>query len=115
MRYFFLICRFHMFFEKLPTVFAFTIDAGFGEKCAVFMQSTLTDIAFYAVAFVFCYVVVFLIFFTAVTIIIFVRMTGIRIANHFHEITLLTFGLLFLLLDDWRTSENLFRETSCYP
>jgi len=43
MRYFFLICRFHMFFEKLPTVFAFTIDAGFGEKCAVFMQSTLTD------------------------------------------------------------------------
>jgi hypothetical protein len=31
-----------MFFEILPTVFA-TIDAGFGEKCAFFMQTYLTD------------------------------------------------------------------------
>ena len=43
MRYSLLLCRFHTFFEILPTVFAFTIDAGFGEKCAVFMQSSLTE------------------------------------------------------------------------
>jgi hypothetical protein len=32
-----------MFFEILTTVFAFTTDAGFGEKCAVLMQPLLTD------------------------------------------------------------------------
>ena len=112
MKYFLLLCRFHMFFEIFPTVFAFTFDAGFGEKCAGLMLSLLTDWAFYAVAFLFCYIVILLIFFTAVTVIIFVRIAEVRIVNHFHEITLLTFRFFFL--DDWQLSENLSRETSLY-
>jgi len=114
MKYFLLLCRFHMFFEIFPTVFAFTFDAGFGEKCAGLMLSLLTDWAFYAVAFLFCYIVILLIFFTAVTLIIFVRIAEVRIVNHFHEITLLTFRFFFLLLDEWQPSENLYRETSLY-
>jgi len=62
----------------------------------------------------FCYVVIFLIFFTAVAF-IFVRITGVRIVKHFHKITLLTFGCLFLLLDDWcdlvRTSPGRLLDT----
>ena len=91
MRYFLVFYRFHTFFEILPTVCAFTNNAGFGEKCAVFMQSPLTYWAFYAVAFVSCYVVIFLLFFTAVTVITYVRFTGVRIVN-------LSMKLLFLLL-----------------
>jgi hypothetical protein len=65
--------------------------------------------------FVFCFIVIFLIVFTAVTVIIFVRVNGVRIVNHFYEITLLMFSFLFLLLDVWRTSEDLSRESSRYP
>ena len=93
-----LLCRFHMFFEIFPTDFAFTFDAGFGEKCTGLMLSLLTDWAFYAVAFLFCYIVILLIFFTAVTLIIFVRIAEVRIVNHFHEITLLTFRFFFWMI-----------------
>ena len=59
---------------KIPrTVVTFTIDAGFGENCAVFMQPLFTEWAFNPVAFLFCYTAVFLTFFTAVTVIIFIR------------------------------------------
>jgi len=45
--------------------------------------------------FVFCFIVIFLMVFAAVTVIIFVRVNGVRIVKHFHEITLLTFGFFF--------------------
>ena len=38
-----LLCRFHAFFRIHRTVLAYTVDAGFGENCAVVMQSSVTD------------------------------------------------------------------------
>jgi len=45
----------------------------------------------------------------------FVRITSVRIVNHFLEIILYAFDFLFLLLDDWRTSENLPMELCLNP
>jgi hypothetical protein len=53
-------------------------------------------------AYLFCYIKVFLLFITAVAVIIYIRITQIAIANHFLEISLLTFGFIFLLLDERR-------------
>ena len=64
------ISRFRVFFKLHRTVFAYTIDAGFRQNCALFLQSLFTDCEFYPVAFLFCYTVVFLTFFTAVTVIV---------------------------------------------
>jgi len=52
---------------------------------------------------------------TAVTLIILSIITRVRIMNRFLEIIIHTFCFLFLLLNDWRTSENLPTETSRYP
>jgi hypothetical protein len=57
----------------------------------------------------------FVTFFTAVAVIIFVRISRVRIVNHFREIILNTFGFYFLLLDDWRISENVSMKISLYP
>ena len=56
----------------------------------------------------FYYAVVYLTSSTAVTVIVFISIDRVRIVNHFLEIILRTFGCLFLPLDDWRTSENLY-------
>jgi len=50
---FLLLCRFHTFFNIPRTVVASTIDAGLGENCAVFMQSSFTDWVFYSASFFF--------------------------------------------------------------
>jgi len=93
---------------------AFAVDAGFGENCAVFMQPFFTDSAFYPVTFFICHTVVFLTFFTAVTVIIYIRITRVRIVNHFLETIVYTFGFYFLLTDDLRSSENFSMETFRY-
>jgi hypothetical protein len=57
---FLLLCRFRTFVKILRTVVTSTIDAGFGERCAVLMQPLFTEWAFYPVEFFFCYIVDFL-------------------------------------------------------
>ena len=110
-----LFCRVIMFFEIFTTVVTSIIDAGFGENRAVFLQPPFTNLAFYPVLVSFYYMDVFLTFFTPVAVTVFVRITSVRIVNHFLEIILHRFGFLFLLLGDWRTSENLSMKLFRYP
>jgi len=71
------------FSRYLEMVVAPTIDAGFGRKLYSFHAVTFTDWTFCPVAFLFCCTIVFLIFLTAVKVIIFIRITCVRIVNHF--------------------------------
>jgi hypothetical protein len=111
---FVLLCRFLKFFKPHRTDVVSTIEAGFGKTGAVFKHPLSIDGPFYPLAILFCYTIVFLTFFTAVIVVTFVRISAVRIVNHFLEIIPHTFGFLFLPLDERRTSENLSTETTRY-
>jgi hypothetical protein len=96
---FLLLCRFLTFFKILRM---FTIDAGFGENCAVFKWPLFTEWAFYLVAFLVCYIAVLLTLFTAITVIIFIRNARVWTVNHFLELFFLCLAFSFFF---WMTGE----------
>jgi hypothetical protein len=101
-----LLCRFDTFFRILRTVVASTIDAGFGENCAVFLQSSSQTEHFVQPHSFLLHSSIPYILYSSHCDHFFPGITRVLIVNHFLEIILHVYGFLFVPLDDWRTSEN---------